>query len=85
MRPLQSLTSCQVNTTRVAGRRIIRRKTAGPGSESLTPCQVNTTRVAGRRIMRRKTAGPAVNHSHPVKSIQSEWQVEHYEKKDSWT
>ena len=51
----ESLTRCQVNTTRVAGRRIMRRKTAGPSSESLTFCQVNTTRVAGRRIMRRDT------------------------------
>ena len=29
----ESLTSCQVNTTRVPGGRMIRGKTAGPGGE----------------------------------------------------
>ena len=72
----ESLTTCQVNTSRVAGRRIMRRKTAGPGSESLTFCQVNTSRVAGRRIMRKRQLDLAVNHSLSVKSIQPEYQVE---------
>ena len=54
----ESLTPCQVNTTRVPGRRIMRRKTDGPGNESLTACQVNTTSVPGKRIMRRKRTGP---------------------------
>ena len=46
----ESLTHCQVNTTRVPGERSMRRKTAGPCSESLTACQVNTMKVPGRRI-----------------------------------
>ena len=64
----ESLTACQVNTTRVAGRRIMRRKAAGPGSESLTACQVNTTSVKyhankiklGEMLQRPDIAGPAM-------------------------
>ena len=50
----ESLTYCQVNTTRVPSRGIMRRDTAEPGSESLTHHQVNATRVPGRIIIYKK-------------------------------
>ena len=53
---MESLTSCQVNRTRVAVR-TVKRDTAAPGMESLTSCQANRTRVAVRTV-RRDTAAP---------------------------